>query len=164
MDRSDRPAPVLYTVGHGNHPAERFVELIAGIGIELIVDVRSVPFSRFAPQFNRQTLEKGLAAVGVRYHYLGDLLGGWPGGRDAGTAVAGKREADGTFMQGLERLSALAASMRTAVMCAEMDPARCHRKHLIARAMVSEGWDVVHILADGTLVPEGGRDTAPRLF
>ncbi len=164
MDRSDQPAPVLFTVGHGNHPTGRFIGLITGAGIELIVDVRSVPFSRFAPQFNRQTIEKSLSSAGIRYHYLGDLLGGWRVKKNMEAGAPGNRAADGTFMEGLERLSELASAARTAVMCAEMDPARCHRKHLIARAMVAGGWEVVHILADGTLVPEGREDTTPRLF
>jgi len=164
MDRRDRPSvSVLYTVGHGNHPIGRFIQLITGVGIELIVDVRSVPFSRFAPQFNRQTLENSLKSAGVRYCYLGDQLGGRP--ERSETAMGpGEKAAPRSFEDGLGRLSTLAASVRSAVMCGEMDPARCHRKHLITPAMVSVGWDVVHVLADGTLVPERHENVTLRLF
>ena len=87
MDYSSRQTTaVLYTVGHSNHPIGRFIELINAAGIELIVDVRSVPFSRFAPQFNRAALEKSLASARIGYHYLGDLLGGRPGGRTKGAS------------------------------------------------------------------------------
>ncbi len=154
-NRSGAAVPVLYTVGHSNHPIERFIELIRGVGIELVVDVRSVPFSRFAPQFNRKMLEESLNSANVGYHYLGDLLGGRPEGMDK-KAVLSWEEAMArmSFQDGLRRLAALSVSSRSAVMCAEKDPDRCHRKHLIARAVVSLGGSVVHILADGTLVPE----------
>ena len=163
MDRKDRPASsVLYTVGHSNHPIERFIELIDGVGIELIVDVRSVPFSRFAPQFNRKIVEKSLNSANLGYHYLGDLLGGRPEGMGERTFLSWEQAAAlASFQDGLGRLSALSASKRCAVMCAEKDPNRCHRKHLIARAVVSGGGNVVHILGDGTLVPERVRGLLP---
>lgn len=156
MDSRDRPtASVLYTVGHSNHPIERFIELIDGVGIELIVDVRSVPFSRFAPQFNRTTVEKSLNSSNIGYHYMGDLLGGRPEGMGERAFLSWEQAAARTsFQDGLRRLSALSALKRCAVMCAEKDPNRCHRKHLIARAVVSWGGNVVHILGDSALVPE----------
>ncbi len=159
MDCRNRPAAPLYTIGHGNHPIDRFIELIHDAGIELVIDVRSVPFSRFAPQFNKSRLEKSLGAAHIGYHYLGDLLGGRPGaGSVKAPLTLGEATARASFQDGLRRLSALSGSRRCAVMCAERDPNRCHRKHLIARALVGRGGTVIHILDDGTLVPEEPAD------
>jgi uncharacterized protein (DUF488 family) len=156
MDYNDRQAQaVLYTIGHSNHPIGRFIELITTAGIELIVDVRSVPFSRFAPQFNRAALEKSLASARIGYYYLGDLLGGRPGGRTSGVPLLWEEaSADASFREGLRQLWDLSVSKRCAVMCAERDPNRCHRKHLIAAAVLMMGGTVTHLLHDGTLVPE----------
>jgi uncharacterized protein (DUF488 family) len=155
MDYRNRPTAALYTIGHGNHPIDRFIELIRGVGIESIIDVRSIPFSRFAPQFNKAVLEKSLGSAHIGYHYLGDLLGGRPGAGNIKTPLSFEEAtARASFQDGLRRLSALYSAGRSAVMCAERDPNRCHRKHLIARAIVSAGGTVIHILDDGTLVRE----------
>jgi uncharacterized protein (DUF488 family) len=156
MDYSNRrTAAVLYTVGQSNHPVDGFIELIGAAGIELIVDVRSVPFSRFAPQFNKAALEKSLASARIGYCYLGDLLGGRPGGRTKGPPLSWEEaSASASFREGLRRLWELSVSKRCAVMCAERDPDRCHRKHLIAAAVVMMGGAVTHLLYDGTLAPE----------
>jgi uncharacterized protein (DUF488 family) len=157
MGTRNRSADILlYTIGHGNHPIGRFIELLKGAGVELIVDVRSVPYSRFAPQFNKRTLEAALGSAAIGYHYLGDLLGGLPLEKGR-RGILSYDEAVGSesFEEGLRRLSALSRSGCSAIMCAEKDPNRCHRKHIIARAVVSRGGSVIHILEDGTLTPEG---------
>ncbi len=149
----------LYTVGHGNHPIGRFIELVKGAGVELIVDVRSIPYSRFAPQFNKGALETALGSARIGYHYLGDHLGGRPREKEK-QGVLSYDEAVGSesFEEGLRRLSELSRSGSSAIMCAEKDPNRCHRTHIIARAVVSRGGSVIHILDDGTLMPEATRD------
>jgi uncharacterized protein (DUF488 family) len=155
MDSGDRrPPAVLFTVGHSNHPIDRFIGLLEAAGIELIVDVRSAPFSRFAPQFNRAAIEKSLASAGIAYCYLGDLLGGLPGGAKAPPLAWEEARASEPFGEGLRRLSELYQSRRTAVMCAEHDPDRCHRKHLVAAAVVMMGGSVAHLMGDGTVVSE----------
>jgi uncharacterized protein (DUF488 family) len=68
----------VWTIGHSNHPLDRFVELVAGERIEFLVDVRSFPYSRFAPHFNREELDAAMSARGIRYLFLGDALGGRP--------------------------------------------------------------------------------------
>lgn len=150
-----RKAGVLITVGHSNHPIGRFIELIGAAGIELVVDVRSVPFSRFAPQFNRAAIESSLVSAGIGYLYRGDLLGGRPVGR-VSTAPLTLEEALARtpFREGLRELRALSLTKRCAVMCAERDPNCCHRKHLIAAAIGAMGTAVFHLLADGTLIPD----------
>lgn len=159
MDRSDwRGAQALLTVGHSNHPIERFIELIAGAGIETIVDVRSAPFSRFAPQFNKAALAKSLAAAHIGYRYLGNLLGGRPGGGPDGVHLTWEEAASReSFREGMDTLLALCLAGRCAVMCAEKDPNRCHRTHLIGAAVMAARGNVIHLLGDGTLVPEEPR-------
>ena len=156
MDRSDsRATAVIYTVGHSNHPVDRFIKLIETAGIRLIVDVRSVPYSRFVPQFNKAAVEKALAATGIGYCYMGHLLGGRAADGGKGSPLTWKEAAAGRpFREGIEQLVELSGSRRTAVMCAEKDPNRCHRKHLIAAALVTMGVTVIHLLEDGTSVSE----------
>ncbi len=146
---------LIYTIGHGNHPLDRFLGLLSDAGIELVVDVRSFPASRYLPHFNRKALQETLIASGIDYHYLGDLLGGRPPGfgkeRPLTYEDAVKREG---FREGLAQLIELSSRKRCAVMCAEQDPNRCHRRHIITRALVRPGISVMHILGDGTLVQE----------
>jgi uncharacterized protein (DUF488 family) len=144
----------LYTIGHSNHPAEKFVALLRGAGIARLADVRSIPYSRRWPQFRREALDAALAAAGIEYVWYGEALGGRP--RDAG---AGRKPdyariaARPDFGEALARLIGEAAQRPTALMCAERDPLDCHRFHLLARPLVERGAALVHLLADG------GRET-----
>jgi len=143
----------LFTIGHSNHPLRRFIELLARHAIQLVCDVRSTPYSRFNPHFNREPLERALGERGITYLYLGDSLGGKP--RESGypadekTRFAQIAKGD-RFRGGLERLLAESKARRTAVMCAEKDPARCHRGLLICPNLPA-AVTVRHILADGSL-------------
>ena len=150
----------LFTIGHSNHPLQHFVELLLRHGIQLVCDVRSTPYSRFNPQFNRELLHAALEARGIAYLYLGDLLGGKPRepGYPADDAARFALIATGDrFRAGLERLLRESRAHRTAVMCAEKDPARCHRGLLICPNLPAEV-TVRHILADGSLRDRVGRD------
>jgi hypothetical protein len=124
----------LYTIGHSNHPIARFLELLELHRIALVCDVRSTPYSRFNPQFNRETLAATLPRSGIGYLYLGDALGGkpkepgYPADEQARYALIA---ASDRFRAGVERLLREAAAHRTAVLCAEQDPRRCHRGALI---------------------------------
>jgi uncharacterized protein (DUF488 family) len=146
---------LIYTIGHGNHALPQFLALLSEATIELVVDVRSFPASRYVPHFNKKALQASLAGSGIDYLYLGDLLGGRPADYEKGHPLvyedAIKR---GGFQEGLARLFELSTTNRCAVMCAEKDPNRCHRRYLISRALIRRGVEVTHILGDGTLVPE----------
>ncbi|MBF2754632.1 MAG: DUF488 domain-containing protein [Gammaproteobacteria bacterium AqS3] len=148
--------PVIYTIGHSNHPVEWFIGLLRRHAIAVLVDVRSSPYSRHNPQYNRETLAASLTAAGIDYAYRGDVLGGRPldescyldDGRVDYEAVA-ERE---FFRAGLARVRDEASLHPLALMCAEKDPGHCHRTLLVSRNLARlGGLDIRHILADGTL-------------
>ena len=155
----------IFTVGHSNHASEAFVALLRTHGVTAIADVRSAPYSRFNPWFNRETLAEALEAHGVRYVFLGRELGARPD--DAACFEDGRVRYDrlaGTarFRSGLDRAVEGARRYRLALMCAEKDPVDCHRTILVARELVRRGIDVAHILADGRIEPHD--DTVERLL
>ena len=145
----------VFTVGHSNHPREHFAkELLHQHRIAVLADVRSAPYSRFAPDFDREALRSFLVASDIRYVYFGDELGGRPSdpacyenGRVRYDRVAGAA----SFRRGLDGLLAEAASHRVAVMCSEKEPLHCHRTLLVAQALDGQDIGVEHILADGSL-------------
>ena len=156
----------LYTIGHSNHPLPRFVELLQRHVIDLVADVRSVPHSRRHPQFNKEALAASLQAAGIGYEFLGRELGARaedPMLYENGRVSWAKLAATGLFQFGLDRLCALAASKRTAIMCAEKEPLDCHRTLLVAQALVrSMGTDPlsgsVPGLGQSGSDPNGGSD------
>ena len=146
--------PALFSIGHSTHPIEVFVELLRGHEVESVADVRSTPFSRFNPQFNRHALERDLHAAGVRYLFLGEELGGRPDGDrfydQEGHVLYGRMSESPRFESGLSRLVDRAETSRVAVMCSEEDPAGCHRFLLITRVLHLRGAEVAHIRGDGS--------------
>jgi uncharacterized protein (DUF488 family) len=148
----------IYTIGHSTHPIERFVELLKQHGIELLADVRSTPFSRFNPQFNRASLGHSLAAAGIRYEFMGEELGARtsdPACFENGRVSYARLSATPLFQRGLARLREAAATQQVVIMCAEREPLDCHRTILIARQLERGGQTVMHILADGALEENG---------
>ena len=145
-------APTLYTIGHSNHAADRFISLLRAGGIACVADVRSVPYSRRWPQFRREALEAALAAAAIDYVWLGETLGGRPRGMVQGqdgrpdyTRIAARPEVQAA----LGDLIGRAEARPTAMMCAERDPLDCHRYHLLGAPLVARGVEIVHLLADG---------------
>lgn len=151
----------IYTVGHSNHEAGRFVALLKQHGIEAVVDVRSSPYSRYVPQANREALARTLEAAGIAYLWWGDRLGGKPDGAVADYDVL--RVAP-SFQEGIAALEPLAAARPTTIMCAEGDHTHCHRHKLITPELVERGLRVVHIQPDGSLVEEGAEPRQLSLF
>jgi uncharacterized protein (DUF488 family) len=152
----------IYTIGHSRHPAERFAALLRQQAIERLVDVRSHPASKWAPHFAKAALAEMLRSHAIEYVFLGRELGGRPDGaefyRSEGAVDYDRRAQAPDFKAGVDRLVALAAERRTVIMCAEEDPARCHRRLLVTPALKRAGVTVVHVRGDGRLEPE---DAAP---
>jgi uncharacterized protein (DUF488 family) len=156
---------IVYTIGHSTHALDLFVDLLKQHDIRLLADVRSVPFSRWQPQYNKDTFAPSLRKHGIDYLFLGKELGARS--EDQSCYRQGRVQYDllsGTelFRIGLERIKAEAAVNRLALMCAEKEPLECHRTLLIARALERDGIPVVHIHADAQL--ESYRDSMTRLL
>lgn len=155
----------VLTIGHSNHPADVFVRLLGEHAVTVLVDVRSTPYSRYHPQFNRPTLARTLDGAGIEYVSLGDALGGRPAdpGLYEGGHVRYERVArTAAFRAAVEQVAERARRDRPALMCAERDPLACHRTLLVAPALEERGAAVTHILADGAL--ETHDDTMDRLL
>src|SRR5262249_54092547 len=155
--RSDpgQPEEWLYTIGHSNHEMPRFLELLSNAHVTAVADVRSQPFSRRLPQFNRPELEQTLKQVGLTYLFLGDLLGGRPEATDLydqGGRVDYQRVRMTDFFQsGLDRLWQARAKYRMALLCAQEDPLPCHRGLMIAPALLERGVAPSHLRGDGSV-------------
>lgn len=155
----------IFTIGHSTHPIDHFISLLRRNGITAIADVRSSPFSRFNPQFNRSDLKKSLSGAGIGYVFLGAELGARSD--DPSCYVNGKvryqRIAETpAFESGIGRVIAGSKTHRIAMMCAEKEPLDCHRTILVSRELVSKGMEVRHILADGAV--EAHADSLHRLL
>ena len=144
---------MILTVGHSTHAMDEFIGMLAAHGVETIVDVRTIPRSRHNPQFNRETLPACLAAAGIEYvHFEG--LGGLRHARRDSVNTGWKNLSfrgfadymqTPEFAEALARLMELARTHRTAIMCSEAVPWRCHRS-LIADALGVRGIPVEHIM------------------
>ena len=165
MDHA-QPDRVVYTIGHSTHPMEVFVGLLNRAGITAVADVRSTPYSRWQPQYNREALRSTLADRGVAYVFLGAELGGRGDGdspRDGDGRIMYRRLAESpAFREGVRRVLKGMVSRRVALMCTEADPLRCHRGILIARELTEADVRVAHIHGDGRL--EGHGDAERRLL
>jgi uncharacterized protein (DUF488 family) len=156
---------ILYTIGHSSYPLERFISLLKKHRIETICDVRSSPYSRVNPHFNREALERELKAQHISYGFLGKELGARSD--DLSLYVNGKLSYErlsqtALFREGLRRVREIAEGNHVALMCAEKDPLQCHRTILICRNLHQEGVQVSHILENGTL--ENHEDSLERLL
>jgi uncharacterized protein (DUF488 family) len=155
----------IFTIGHSGHPIGRFISLLEVHGVTALADVRSAPFSRRHPQFNRNSLSRSLRDAGIDYVFLGKELGARTGDRscyEGGRVVYARLAATALFRSGIERVKNGAAAHRIALMCAEKEPLDCHRTLLIARVLEREGEPVSHIHDDGGLEPN--RDAMRRLL
>lgn len=157
----------LLTVGHSSHTLESLLDLLRGQDVGLVGDVRSVPWSRRHPWFQRAPFARALEASGIAYVFLGDALGARPrepGLRDdAGRADFARIAATARFRAGLARVRELAARERLALLCAERDPADCHRTLLVCRHLRHDpALRIAHLLAGGRLEPHA--DTERRLL
>jgi uncharacterized protein (DUF488 family) len=146
----------LWTIGHSNHPADTFLDLLARSDVAILADIRTLPRSRFNPQYNDKALASSLKAAGIEYIHLKDL-GGLrkaransinTGFRDGGFRGYSDYMQTKPFQQALDALITLSKKQRTVIMCAEAKPGECHRL-LVSDALTVRGVSVVHILRDG---------------
>lgn len=144
---------ILYTIGHSNRSAEDFLSLLRRFQISVLADVRSSPFSRYCPHFNKEPLETFLLKKGIIYRFLGEELGGRPKDRSCyrenRVSYDFLREKD-FFRRGIEKLLGwLTEGHNTALLCSEKDPLECHRFLFISRYLAASSQiDIRHILRE----------------
>jgi uncharacterized protein (DUF488 family) len=154
QESDQKPSLTIFTVGHSTHSLEEFVDMLKAHDIAQLVDVRTIPKSRRVPQFNAESLAAALPKLGIEYVHLKTLGGlrharkdsvntGWRNASFRGYADYMDSE---EFRQGIERLLKLARAKRTAIMCAEAVPWRCHRS-LIGDALLVRGVRVEDIMS-----------------
>jgi len=160
----DRP-PHVFTIGHSTHPIEQFLGLLERHGVTAIADVRSVPGSRWQPQFGREPLAHALSSRGISYVFLGRELGARPDDSNCymdGRVSYARLAASAPFEQGIKRIVDGSQRKVIALMCSEAEPLDCHRTILIARELVDGRVDVDHLLRDGKI--ESHPDAIRRLL
>ena len=155
---SDKESLEIYTIGHSNHSFEVFFRLLDKYHIEILVDVRSKPYSRYASHFNKEAIHQKLAETGIKYLFLGHLVGGRPEEEDFydmhGHVDYDYLQRSSRFKEGISRLLKGIQVCKVAVFCGEEDPTSCHRRLLIGRALAQYGVKVLHIRGDGSLQNE----------
>ena len=161
----------IFSVGHSNHSMVDFVTLIQGFGVDVVVDVRSHPYSTHAPHFSSSGLSKELGDRKIRYLYLGRELGGRPDDEcfydDKGYVLYEEWSRSTLFLQGIVRLERGVENYRVAMMCSEENPTECHRRLLITPVLEGRGVHVVHIRRGGELESEAEllkKESQPTLF
>ncbi len=155
----------VFTVGHSTHSFDVFVKLLEQHGVTALADVRSAPFSRFNPHFNKDALKGSLKLRGIKYVFLGRELGARssdPSCYVNGCVQYERLARTEVFRQGIERVVRGTREHHIALMCAEREPLECHRTLLVARALDDRGISVGHILGDGGM--ETHRDAMERLL
>jgi len=144
----------VFTIGHSIHSPDRFLALLRQHGVNAVADVRSSPYSRFNPQFSRESLEQMLATHEIRYVFLGRELGARSDDRSCyiqGRVQYARLARTSLFKSGIDRVLKGAERFTVALMCAEKEPLECHRTLLVAKALTEQGQPVTHIHGDGRL-------------
>jgi uncharacterized protein (DUF488 family) len=131
----------IWTIGHADRDFDAIAAALIDHGVQTIVDVRSQPYSKWAPDFMKAALAESAASAGFGYRWMGRTLGGMPPPEPALLAA------------GLDELVGLCASSHVVLLCAEGDPLHCHRDELLAAALTERGYEVVHILPGGGTSP-----------
>ena len=148
----------FFTLGHSNHDLEAWLALVRRHDIEVVVDTRSSPYSKYVPQFDKELMQRSLEGAGMRYLFLGAELGGRPANPsyydDSGHVLYSRLCADAAFQTALTRLESGIERFRVALVCGEEDPTHCHRRLLIGRVLAEHGYTMLHIRGDGRIESE----------
>jgi uncharacterized protein (DUF488 family) len=167
----------FFTIGHSNHDFASWLALLRRHEVEVVVDTRSSPYSKYVPQFDKELMQRALEEAGVRYLFLGAELGGRPANPayydGKGRVLYSRLRYDARFQAGIARLESGMERFRVALVCGEEDPAHCHRRLLIGRVLAERGHNMQHIRGDGrlesdeTVAAESGKalvEAQPALF
>lgn len=148
----------IFTIGHSNHPIDNFLMLLEKHSIDVLVDTRSSPFSKFSPQFNQQNLNLFVNDAGRKYLFLGAELGGKPKDAtfydDEGYVLYWKIAESELFQNAIQRVRSGITNYSVAILCSEEDPLHCHRRLLIGRVLQNMGVVLLHIRGNGEIQTE----------
>ncbi len=141
----------IYTIGHGNKSIEELVTILRSYGIKYLIDVRSKPYSKYYPQFNREDLAVSINNTGdIVYGYMGDQIGGLPPDdryKTNGKMDYNKMKTNPNYQIGLSRIiKANNLGFPTCLMCSESNPAECHRSKLLGESLRENGIIINHIV------------------
>jgi uncharacterized protein (DUF488 family) len=142
----------IYSIGHGNKKIEDFVKELKSFNILFLLDIRSKPYSKWSPQFNKENIERELKIQKINYVYVGDTLGGLPEDRSCydytGKVVYDLIKEKDFFKTGLKRLTtANEKDINLAIMCSESNPEECHRSKLIGQELLKKHISLNHIIS-----------------
>ena len=147
---------MCFTIGHSNHKIEDFLKILKKWKIEYVIDIRSVPYSKYAKQFNREEVTKEVVKNRIQYRYLGNMVGGgFIKFHNSSQNVPRLKELRNNekFKNGIHILhNFILKQKKIALMCSEKDPYRCHRFFLVSYFLQKEGVKIKHILYDGRLI------------
>lgn len=145
----------IFTVGHSNKKTEEIISWLKKNNVEVLVDVRSVPYSRYVPQANREAMQLASNDAGIKYIFMGDRLGGRPADveikDDLGNYDYSELASTDKFCEGLKQLFEDTEKYILCILCSEEDPVKCHRGLLISRELAKLGIEVRHIRHDGSI-------------
>jgi len=148
----------IYTVGHSNHPLDKFIHLLRTHRVEVLIDTRSHPSSRYASHFSLDCLQRMILDVGISYIFLGKELGGRPEGSEfydeEGHVLYWRRANSEDFKAGIRRVEEEAKKHCVAILCSEENPMHCHRRRLVGRVLYNHGIALEHIRGNGSLQTE----------
>ncbi len=154
-ENSEAGRESVYTIGYGTRSQAEFIAALTAHGVEILVDVRTAPYSRFRPEFSRDPLRTAVEAAGIRYVFQGEALGGKPSDPDCyedGKVVYERIREKEWYLAGIGRLRrAVEQGKRIALMCSEGRPEECHRSKLIGQTLSEDGVSVRHIDEHGGL-------------
>ena len=150
---------MIYSIGHGNKDIRRFIEELKAFNVQFLIDVRTKPYSKFWPHFDRERLKTSLLNNSVKYLFLGDKLGGLPDDpscyRD-GLVDYDRLKSSTQFLNGIDRLvTADQKELNVAVMCSESKPEECHRSKAIGEVLAERNIVMVHILSEDSSKDQG---------
>ena len=140
---------IIYTIGHSNYDTNQFITILQNYSIDIVVDIRSAPYSKYCPQFNKKTVEQVLNNGGIKYLFLGKELGARPDSPECYEHYRvqfDKLKETELFKQGIERIKDSINNFIVTLMFSEKDPFNWHRTILVSRVLTGEGIEVRHIL------------------
>jgi len=149
---------IIYTIGHSNLEIADFLALLKAAGVQVLVDIRSAPYSKYVSQYDYVTFHTAVEQGGIEYCYLGRELGGRPEDDtfyDAeGRVLYGEYKDTPEFKAGIEKLVEISRAKLAAVICSEENPFHCHRRLLVGRYLAELGCEIRHIRRGGVIQSE----------